>query len=239
MDHEEKYGNPCYANVRKGSKLHRSVHQASIVVKSFPHPSSSPLLAAFVPSTIFPIKIIKQEILISSLNWIKERFATKWDTIRIFIKKCTIGVMINTLLASSYCPSSIVTNHLKYYISKHCIPSKFSKTKTQIGELLNSCTIDFEAMATMIPVLRRGTIEFLSPTCGPEEYCPVLMIGSSRQKNAPHLVLSKNNTIGISRSLVSLNYKLCDPCENVESIVGGDVEEKMYAASMLDNDDIK
>ncbi|XP_011053728.1 PREDICTED: uncharacterized protein LOC105145679 [Acromyrmex echinatior] len=37
------------------------------------------------------------------------RFATKWDTIRIFIKKCTIGVMINTLLASSYCPSSIVT----------------------------------------------------------------------------------------------------------------------------------
>ncbi|KYN12988.1 hypothetical protein ALC57_14834 [Trachymyrmex cornetzi] len=106
MDHEEKYGNPCYANVR-----------------------------------------------------------------RIFIKKCAIGVMINTLLASSYCPSSIVTD-LKYYVSKH----------------------------TMIPVLRReklhllkiGTIEFLSPTCGPDEYCPVLMIGSSRQKNAPHLVLSKS-----------------------------------------------
>ncbi|KYN04161.1 hypothetical protein ALC62_04926 [Cyphomyrmex costatus] len=52
MDHEEKYGNPCYANVR-----------------------------------------------------------------RIFIKKCAIGVMINTLLASSCYPSSVVTN-LKYYVSK-------------------------------------------------------------------------------------------------------------------------
>lgn len=40
----------------QGSQLHRSVHRVSIVVKSFPHPSSSPLLAAFVPSTIFPIK---------------------------------------------------------------------------------------------------------------------------------------------------------------------------------------
>ncbi|KYN42239.1 hypothetical protein ALC56_03377 [Trachymyrmex septentrionalis] len=66
---------------------------------------------------------------------------------RIFIKKCTIGVMINTLLASSYCPSSVVT---------------------------------------------RETIEFLSPTCGPDEYCPILMIGSSFQKNSPHLVLSKS-----------------------------------------------
>ncbi|KYQ48685.1 hypothetical protein ALC60_12190 [Trachymyrmex zeteki] len=127
MDHEEKYGNPCYANVRTRQ--------------------------------------------------------------RIFIKKCAIGVMINTLLASSYCPSFIVT---VVYIHSEYPVFLLSKAKTQIDELLNSCTIDCEAMATMIPVLRRGTIEFLSPTCGPDEYCPVLTIGSSRQKNAPHLMLSKS-----------------------------------------------
>ncbi|KYM79176.1 hypothetical protein ALC53_10340 [Atta colombica] len=184
MDHEEKYGNPCYANVR---------------------------------------------ILISSLNWTKERNKTEHN-LAFYFKKCTIGVTINILLASSYCPSSVVTN-LKYYVSKHRIYLSFLY-RTSRCKLANfSYTIDFEVMATMIPVLRyRGTIEFLSPTCGPDEYCPIVMIGSSLQKNASHFVLSKKNMIGISHSLISLNYKLCDPCENVESI---------YAASMLDNDDIK
>lgn len=56
MDHEEKYENRCYANVRARQQA-PSVHRVSIVVKSFLHPSSSPRSPPSCFLRFFPLKV--------------------------------------------------------------------------------------------------------------------------------------------------------------------------------------
>ncbi|TGZ55189.1 hypothetical protein DBV15_05114, partial [Temnothorax longispinosus] len=119
MDHGEKYGNPCYANVRARQQA-PSVGPSSLDSREiFP---TSVLSPRSPPSCLLRFSPLKQQ---------------NRTRLRSFLKKCTIGVVINTLAASSYCPSAVVTFQ--------CMPYPFLHNQGQTSHI-HTCTRKMKKM---------------------------------------------------------------------------------------------